>query len=53
MPYSKDRFSIILTPNSGKLLKNKGNTAQCMAQATEAVIPKASQLIFNRILPQK
>ena len=36
---------MMLTPNSGKLVMNNGTTAQCMAQATDAAIPKASQLI--------
>lgn len=46
MPTSKARFSIILIPNNGRLLINKGSMAQCMAQASEAPIPKASQLIL-------
>ena len=32
-------------PNKGRLVKKRGNRAQCMAQASEAVIPIASQ--FN------
>ena len=51
--YSKGGFSMILTPNKGKVVMNSGNTAQCIAQATEAVIPQASQLIFIRISLQK
>jgi len=39
----------ILIPNKGKLLKNKGNSAQCMAQAKEAPIPIASQFHFLNI----
>lgn len=35
----------ILTPKRGRLVINKGTTAQWMAQATDAAIPKASQLI--------
>jgi len=31
-------------PNSGRLVRTSGNTAQCMAQTTEVAIPKASQL---------
>jgi hypothetical protein len=46
IPVSKAMLCIILTPNKGKLDKNKGNTAQCIAQAIEAVIPRASQLIL-------
>jgi hypothetical protein len=46
---SKPWFSIILIPKRGKLLKISGSTAQCMAHATDAAIPKASQLILNFI----
>ena len=49
MKYSKRIFSIILTPNNGKLLKNKGNKAQWIAHAIEVAIPNASQLIFSFI----
>jgi len=35
----------MLTPKSGRLVMNNGTTAQWMAQATDAAIPKASQLI--------
>lgn len=42
--YSNTGLSIILIPKSGKLDNTKGNKAQCMAQATDAVIPNASQL---------
>lgn len=37
-------------PSIGKLLIKIGRTAQCIAQATEVVIPKASQFILNFIL---
>jgi hypothetical protein len=37
-------------PNKGKLLKNKGNKAQCIAQANEAPMPIASQFHFLNIL---
>jgi|GEM_PF-3355644 len=47
IPYSKIGLSIIFIPNMGKLLTISGSTAQCMAQATEAVTPKASQLILK------
>ena len=33
----------------GKELINSGNKAQCIAQATDAAIPIASQLIFTFI----
>jgi UDP-N-acetylglucosamine:LPS N-acetylglucosamine transferase len=50
MIYSKYKLSMILMPNKGRLLKNKGNKAQCMAQAKDVAIPNASQLILNAIL---
>lgn len=34
----------------GKLVKNKGKIAQCMAQAKEVTIPNASQFILNPML---
>jgi hypothetical protein len=40
---------MILTPNSGTLVRNNGSKAQCIAQAIEVPTPKASQLILNRI----
>lgn len=36
-------------PKSGKLVSIKGNTAQCIAHANEAVIPNASQFILKFI----
>ncbi len=36
-------------PNTGRLVSNKGSTAQCMAHASDVVIPNASQLILNAI----
>lgn len=36
----------MLTPNTGKLVTTRGKTAQWIAQATEVVIPNASQLIL-------
>ena len=51
--YSKPVFSIMFTPNKGRLLRNKGNKAQWMAQASEAVTPRASQLIFRFMNLQK
>ena len=44
MAYSKRTFSTISNPNRGKLVVTNGKNAQWMAQATEAEIPKASQL---------
>ena len=49
MPYSKARLCMMLIPNKGRLDRNKGNKAQWIAQATEVVIPKASQFIFSRM----
>jgi hypothetical protein len=39
---SKFALLMMLTPNNGKLDNNRGSTAQWIAQATEAAIPKAS-----------
>jgi len=50
MMYSKYKLSMMFTPNKGRLLKNNGNNAQCMAQASDVAIPKASQLILNAIV---
>lgn len=36
-------------PQIGRLVKKRGNTAQCMAQAKLVPIPRASQLILNDI----
>jgi hypothetical protein len=33
-------------PNMGKLVRNKGSNAQCMAQAREVAIPKKSRFTF-------
>ncbi len=33
-------------PKSGRLVRTNGRIAQCIAQATEAPIPNASQFIF-------
>jgi hypothetical protein len=46
MPNSNEVLCNIFIPNKGKLLKNKGNNAQCIAQAKEAPIPMASQFHF-------
>jgi hypothetical protein len=37
----------------GKLLSTIGNTAQCIAHATDVPIPKASQFNFNFIVGYK
>jgi hypothetical protein len=47
MKYSNQALSMIFTPNKGKLLNTKGNTAQCIAHAIEVVIPIASQFILK------
>ncbi len=36
----------MLMPNMGKVVTITGSNAQCMAQATEVPIPKASQFNF-------
>lgn len=46
MKYSNALLLIILIPKSGRLESTSGNTAQCIAQASEAPMPNASQLIF-------
>lgn len=46
MNTSNETLSIIFMPNNGSEERNSGSNAQCIAQASEAVIPKASQLIF-------
>ena len=33
-------------PKMGKLVRNNGNNAQCIAQAKEVAIPKKSKLTF-------
>jgi len=49
IPASKARLWIMLTPRIGKKETNKGSIAQWMAQATDVVIPNASQFILNFI----
>ena len=44
---------MILMPKRGRTETNKGNMAQWMAQATDVVIPRASQFIFNFIKATK
>lgn len=39
---SKLTLLMMFTPNKGRLESTSGSTAQCIAQATEAAIPKAS-----------
>jgi len=43
---------MIFTPNSGRLVKNKGRSAQCIAQATDVAMPNPSRLIFSFMLQQ-
>ncbi len=50
---SKATLFMILMPKTGRLVSKIGKTAQCIAQATEAVIPSASQLNFARIRKAK
>ena len=40
-------------PKTGKLVTITGSNAQCMAQATEVPIPKASQFNFIFIVASK
>ena len=47
---STQRLCTSLTPSNGKLLTSSGISAQCMAQATEAAMPIASQLILNGMI---
>ena len=49
IPISKETFSMMLMPKMGKLENNNGNNAQCIAQAMEVVIPRASQFTFRFI----
>lgn len=44
---------MILIPNRGRLLRKRGSKAQWMAQASEAPIPNASQLILIFMSLQK
>ena len=44
---------MILMPKRGRTETNKGNMAQWMAQATDVVIPRASQFIFDFIKTAK
>ena len=53
IPASNNTLFRILIPNRGKLLKNNGSRAQCMAQANAADTPIVSQLIFNFIRSAK
>jgi hypothetical protein len=53
IPVSKVMLCTILMPNKGSAVTNKGNTAQCMAQATDVVMPNASQLTLNFIKTTK
>jgi hypothetical protein len=46
MEASKNKLWIILIPKRGRLVRNMGSNAQWIAQATEVVIPTASQLIL-------
>lgn len=51
MKNSNVRLLMIFIPNSGSEVTIRGNKAQCIAHATEAAIPSASQFIlFIRII---
>jgi hypothetical protein len=39
----------MFTPSNGRLVRNRGNNAQWIAQAMEVTIPNVSQLIFTFI----
>jgi hypothetical protein len=39
---SNQKLLMMLIPRMGRLVMIKGSTAQCIAQATEAAIPKVS-----------
>lgn len=47
MNISKKTLSMMLMPKIGNAWRNNGSSAQWMAQASEALIPKASQLNLN------
>lgn len=53
IPASKKTLWMMLTPKSGRLVRNNGNKAQWMAQANEAVIPRASQFILDLMKGRK
>lgn len=46
MKYSNPALLIMFMPSKGRELSMSGSIAQCMAQAMEAAIPHASQLIL-------
>ena len=50
MKSSKCIFSMIFIPKIGKLVKTSGKTAQWIAQATDAEMPKTSQFILYFII---
>ena len=50
IPNSNLGLCRMLIPNKGRVLKNKGNKAQCIAQAKEVPIPIASQFQFLNIV---
>jgi hypothetical protein len=47
MPDSNQKLWMILTPKTDNPVRNKGRTAQCIAQAIEVPIPTISALIFG------
>lgn len=44
---------MILMPKTGKVVTSTGSKAQCIAQAIEVAIPKASQFNFTFIVACK
>ena len=38
---------MIFVPKTGRLVRNNGSNAQCIAQAKEVVTPNASRFIFS------
>jgi hypothetical protein len=50
---SNDSLLMMLVPNKGRLVQKSGSRAQCMAQISEALTPRASKLILNLIKSAK
>ena len=50
---SKPLFSTKSIPNIGRLVNNKGNAIQCMAQSRDAVTPNLSQFIFLFVISKR
>jgi hypothetical protein len=52
IPPSNIPLWMIFMPNSGRLVRNKGSKAQCIAQASDAPIPSISQSTFQPMMPK-